>query len=457
MILQPGAASRPRANRPRGAGASGLPITFVHLTSLLTLSLESNKFTAVPKVVCRLSGLTQLSVANNMIPVLDAELGLLKQLKRLSAHSNGLQAVADELCDAMELEALDLSNNNLETLPGYICQPGHLERLSKLQTLDITGNMISVLPSGLGLLAPSLTDFRYDDYELSQLPSEVLQEGTPALLNYLAMCHDTIQTKCLDISDRGFQARAPPLRLLPAPARAENATVLRRARHCSRSRGTSGRCSTSRRHAPPPHTPHYPHNTPHCPHHPSLPSQHPSLPSCAPAAPRAARPAARAAQAAARRPCPHWEGAGRRLRSSEGTSAGFSIRPASKGGLTLFYFGTGRCGCRTTTWWSFPSGSATSRLCACCASTTPVSPETPTPVHTRAASPPPPRSSAKHQTFHHFQKSQASGRCRSGWRTARRWRCSTSTAWRSSPRLRRSLCAPPARPARAPRPPSLPY
>ena len=266
MILQPGAASRPRANRPRGAGASGLPITFVHLASLLTLSLESNKFTAVPKVVCRLSGLTQLSVANNMIPVLDAELGLLKQLKRLSAHSNGLQAVADELCDAMELEALDLSNNNLETLPGYICQPGHLERLSKLQTLDITGNMISVLPSGLGLLAPSLTDFRYDDYELSQLPSEVLQEGTPALLNYLAMCHDTIQTKCLDISDRGFQARAPPLRLLPAPARAENATVLRRARHCSRSRGTSGRCSTSRRHAPPPHTHHYPHNTPHYPH-----------------------------------------------------------------------------------------------------------------------------------------------------------------------------------------------
>ena len=185
---------------------TSLPVTFVHLNALLFLNLDANRLPNLPAVVCRVTSLTSLSVCNNRIPVLDAEVGQLKQLKELRVSGNGLQAIADELCDAAELRLIDLSNNNLELLPGHICTPGHMERLSNLRCLDITGNLLSVLPSGLGLLATSLEDLKYDDYELSQLPSEVLEEGEGALLQYLSLCHETLESKCLDLTSKGLQS-----------------------------------------------------------------------------------------------------------------------------------------------------------------------------------------------------------------------------------------------------------
>jgi leucine-rich repeat protein SHOC2 len=183
-----------------------LPVTFVHLTALLVLNMDDNRLPSLPAVVCRVTSLTSLSISNNRIPVLDAEVGQLKQLKELRVCGNGLQAVADELCDAVELRLLDLSNNNLELLPGGICTPGHMERLSNLRCLDVTGNLLSVLPSGLGLLATTLEDLMYDDYELSQLPSEVLEEGETAVLHYLSVVHATLDSKCLDLTAKGLQS-----------------------------------------------------------------------------------------------------------------------------------------------------------------------------------------------------------------------------------------------------------
>ena len=185
---------------------TALPVTFVHLTALLVLNMDGNRLPNLPAVVCRVTSLTSLSISNNRIPVLDAEVGQLKQLKELRVSANGLQAIADELCDAVELRLIDLSNNNLELLPGHICTPGHMERLSNLRCLDLTGNLLSVLPSGFGLLATRLEDLKYDDYELSQLPSEVLEEGESAVLHYLSLCHDTLQSKCLDLTDKGLQS-----------------------------------------------------------------------------------------------------------------------------------------------------------------------------------------------------------------------------------------------------------
>uniref|UniRef100_A0A7S4H808 Uncharacterized protein n=1 Tax=Guillardia theta TaxID=55529 RepID=A0A7S4H808_GUITH len=83
-----------------------------------------------------------------------------------------------------------------------------MEKLTNLKSLDVRGNMISVLPSGLGLLSSSLKVFLYDEYELSQLPSEILNEGSTALLRYLEICHATLKTKCLDLS--GMNLRAVP-------------------------------------------------------------------------------------------------------------------------------------------------------------------------------------------------------------------------------------------------------
>ena len=116
--------------------------------------------------------------------------------------TNGMHTVCDEICDATELRLVDLSNNNLEILPGGGCQPGHWERLSNLEALNVRGNLISTLPTGLGMIYETLTGLEYDDYELSQLPPEVLEEGTQGLLLYLRLCHETLDSKCLDLTGR---------------------------------------------------------------------------------------------------------------------------------------------------------------------------------------------------------------------------------------------------------------
>lgn len=182
-----------------------VPLTFIFLTNLLTLNLDGNRFPAVPSIVCRLSALTQLSMCNNRISVLDGEIGMLQQLQELRLSSNGMHMLCDEICDATELRIVDLSNNNLEIIPGGTCIPGHFEKLSNLEALDLRGNLLSVLPAGLGMLYETLVDLKYDDYELSMLPSEILEEGTEALLVYLRTCYETLESKCLDLTARGFQ------------------------------------------------------------------------------------------------------------------------------------------------------------------------------------------------------------------------------------------------------------
>eukprot|EP00960_Hanusia_phi_P016661 490332-Hanusia_phi.AAC.1 len=130
----------------------------------------------------------------------------------------GKQAIADEVCDLYQLTELDVSNNNLSLLPGnppiisstlkatcmkkllqwvergtdcqcflagHVCSPDNMEKLTNLKSLDIRGNLISVLPSGLGLLSSNL---------------KMLNEGSDALLKYLQICHTTLKTKCLDLA-----------------------------------------------------------------------------------------------------------------------------------------------------------------------------------------------------------------------------------------------------------------
>ena len=52
------------------------------------------------------------------------------------------------------------------------------------------------------MIYETLTGLEYDDYELSQLPPEVLEEGTQGLLLYLRLCHETLDSKCLDLTGR---------------------------------------------------------------------------------------------------------------------------------------------------------------------------------------------------------------------------------------------------------------
>ncbi len=77
-----------------------------------------------------------------------------------------------------QLQALNLSNNRLSTLLNS------LGRLTQLQSLDLHNNRLTALPLFLGRLTQLRSlDVRHN--ALNDPPSDVIEQGTEAVLGYL--------------------------------------------------------------------------------------------------------------------------------------------------------------------------------------------------------------------------------------------------------------------------------
>ncbi len=142
-----------------------LPDEIGALKNLLWLSLLDNHLTTLPPVVGTLTKLKRLSIANNNLVILPKELGRLKNLEWLSmAMYNNFTFEASRFVNNLEpltIDSLKIDNTlgNIKGL-GYsnilksntnqlTSLPTELERLKKLQYLDVSGHKLTTLPAGI--------------------------------------------------------------------------------------------------------------------------------------------------------------------------------------------------------------------------------------------------------------------------------------------------------------------
>ncbi|MBI2792486.1 MAG: hypothetical protein HYX61_11055 [Gammaproteobacteria bacterium] len=107
------------------------------------LDLEDNMIKRLPDSICKLFNLRQLWVSNNQLQALPQTLAAMPNLKQLKARQNFILSLANIQFDKMEsLESLILSDNQLLDIPVELAK-------SKLKTLHIAGNCLTVLPDAL--------------------------------------------------------------------------------------------------------------------------------------------------------------------------------------------------------------------------------------------------------------------------------------------------------------------
>ena len=154
---------------------------------------------AVPVETFDLLDLKELNICGNKISELPPEFAKLSGLQQLNLAENNLQALPLSLVHFTKLQALDISGNGLTRLPPVVCM------LSSLSELHCGGNKFTNLPPKLGCL-DGLVELDLGKSKLRCPPSEVLQKGTAATLEYLARMYDSKASMTLDLSGMAIQS-----------------------------------------------------------------------------------------------------------------------------------------------------------------------------------------------------------------------------------------------------------
>jgi hypothetical protein len=191
-------------------GLTTLPPEIGNLSSLRTLSINSNQLTDLPPEIGRLNRLEQLYLFNNHLISLPPEIGSLSHLEMLYLSRNQLNSLPAEIGNLGKMQILSLTENQLSNLPPEIGKldnlttlylngnqldslPHEFAQLTSLCFLDLRHNQFQSLPIELGQLmrlADHYCSYQeaglYLDYNpLISPPEEVLAEGTSTILAYL--------------------------------------------------------------------------------------------------------------------------------------------------------------------------------------------------------------------------------------------------------------------------------
>jgi internalin A len=158
---------------------TALPAEIGHLKSLNKLGLGSNQLTTLPSEIGRLTSLRELYLDNNPLTVLPSAVLQLKGLTRLDIAKNGLTELPAEIKQLSKLTMLGLRGNRLTELPTEI------GALANLTDLYLDGNQLTRLPPGMGRLTQLRVLYVYDNPGLLSPPSEIVEQGTQAVLSYL--------------------------------------------------------------------------------------------------------------------------------------------------------------------------------------------------------------------------------------------------------------------------------
>jgi Leucine-rich repeat (LRR) protein len=114
-----------------------------NLVELQRLDVSKNKLKSLPKTIEALEKLEELSASSNSIESLPEEIGTLLQLKALRLSNNQLTQFPDSIGELSNLESLIAANNLLS------CLPEGFGGLSKLVRLDLERNCITDLPDAV--------------------------------------------------------------------------------------------------------------------------------------------------------------------------------------------------------------------------------------------------------------------------------------------------------------------
>eukprot|EP00698_Gefionella_okellyi_P025266 TRINITY_DN9199_c0_g1_i1.p1 TRINITY_DN9199_c0_g1~~TRINITY_DN9199_c0_g1_i1.p1 ORF type:complete len:453 (-),score=48.29 TRINITY_DN9199_c0_g1_i1:9-1367(-) len=155
---------------------STFPLVLCELTTLQSLLMNGNKLREVPRQISQLVNLRDFSLQQNMLATLPSEIGCLTGLMALYIQHNQLQMLPPQLDLLINLRVLNMSFNYLNDLPSI----GALESLSEL---DVSGNLLDVLPPSICQLT-SLDKLFLDGNQLTALPDTMFS----GLSNLSVLC-----------------------------------------------------------------------------------------------------------------------------------------------------------------------------------------------------------------------------------------------------------------------------
>ncbi|XP_024544494.1 plant intracellular Ras-group-related LRR protein 1 [Selaginella moellendorffii] len=182
-----------------------LPDSIGLMKNLKYLNCSRNQLKQLPESISGCSALIELNADFNKLEYLPSRFGRgMDSLERLSLQLNSLTYLPPTLCEAQTLKHLDLHFNKLRSLPRAI---GNLTRLETLDAssnfsdltalpesmadlvslthLDLRYNQIRELPLSFGRLT-NIKTLELDENPLVDPPLEIVQQGTPATMKYLA-------------------------------------------------------------------------------------------------------------------------------------------------------------------------------------------------------------------------------------------------------------------------------
>lgn len=132
------------------------------LTQLEQIGFYSNQLKEMPEALYNLSSLKEIDLYYNQIERLDTRAGNWKKLEVLYLSNNKLISLPDNLGELNNLRELYVHNNRLSSLPdglaqltnlkilrinsNYLPAVPHLERLEKLENIDLSNNQLHTFP-----------------------------------------------------------------------------------------------------------------------------------------------------------------------------------------------------------------------------------------------------------------------------------------------------------------------
>ncbi|XXG55598.1 hypothetical protein AAC387_Pa03g3228 [Persea americana] len=133
--------------------------------SVRTLDLSHNKIVDIPLEVSKLINMQRLVLAHNLIKYLPMDLGKLQSLKFLTLDGNRITTLPDE-CLLVRLESLSISGNLLT------CLPETIGSLRNLVLLNVSDNKLKSLPESIGSCF-SLEELQANGNLIEDLPPSI--------------------------------------------------------------------------------------------------------------------------------------------------------------------------------------------------------------------------------------------------------------------------------------------
>jgi Leucine-rich repeat (LRR) protein len=163
------------------------------ISDLIAADMSGNRLAEMPACMCELDSLETLQIKDNCLRQLPSSIHLLKSLTYLDLSGNRLTNIPPAVC-VLRLKVLLLAGNRIETVPREIRQ---ME--DSLQELDLSYNRIRLLPTDITLLK-ALRVLNLRSNLLTDLPSEL----------------GLLQLRILDISSNRLTCLPTDLRNLTA-------------------------------------------------------------------------------------------------------------------------------------------------------------------------------------------------------------------------------------------------